>query len=123
MGNSMIQTNEQPAARTRRSPDRGYATVGAVRQNGGSLPTYFCNRDNTEVVWATSARTGRKYLANVSYGYKNQRYYVGANVHKCDEVLARREQADWDREHRQHVAYLAHMDILSLAEMEKELGA
>lgn len=112
----MNQTYEQPAARTRRSPDRGYASVGAVRQGGGSLPTYFCNRDNTEVVWATSARTGRKYLANVSYGYKNQRYYIGANVHKCDEVLARREQADWDREHRQHVAYLVATDQMDALE-------
>lgn len=36
-----------------------------------------------EVVWAESKRTGRKYLANVARGYMDQRFYIGASIHKC----------------------------------------
>jgi hypothetical protein len=67
-----------------------YAGQGAVRQTAGTLKVYVCNACGTEVVWAESKRTGRRYLVNVSKGYLGQRYYVGANVHKCEEILARR---------------------------------
>lgn len=69
-----------------------YAGQGAVRQAGGSLKVYVCNACHSEVVWAESKRTGRKYLVNVSRGYMDQRFYIGSNVHKCDEVLAGRAE-------------------------------
>ena len=60
-----------------------FASVGAVAQTEGSLPVYRHNACGDEVVWATSKRTGRKYLVSVSYGYHGQRFYVGRNVHTC----------------------------------------
>jgi hypothetical protein len=82
--------------RTRRYTDpsgnQPNATPGAVRnQTGGTLPVYVCNACDTHVVWATSARTGRRYLCDVSYGYHGQAFYIGRNVHRCDNVLAQRE--------------------------------
>lgn len=67
----------------------GFASEGAVRQNGGSLPIYVCNECGADVVWATSKRTGRKYLANISHGYNGARFYIGANVHQDDPTDAR----------------------------------
>lgn len=87
---------DKPTARTRRADDGGYATVGAVRQSGGSLPVYCCNTCNQEVVWATSQRTGRKYLCNVSYGYHHNRYYIGADLHDCQKRLAYLAQCSLD---------------------------
>ena len=74
----MTTTNQ----RTRRSPDGHSATGGAVRQDG-PLPIYICNACGNDVVWATSTKTGRKYLANVYRGYLNQRYYVKRSAHQC----------------------------------------
>ena len=84
-----MPTTDMPArpARTTRVPDV-FVGQGAVAQNGGSLPLYRCNTCLAEVVWATSKRTGRKYLANVSRGHLDQRYYIGANVHRCADRLA-----------------------------------
>lgn len=83
-------------SKTTRSRDGMYASQGAVRQHEGSLPIYVCNDCGREVVWATSSKTGRKYLANVSTGYLGQRFYIGASVHRCDrsrtpEALEARE--------------------------------
>lgn len=69
-------------ARTHRAPYGGSASTGAVAQNGGSLPIYICNTCDREVVWATSAQTGRKYLVNVSRGHLGQRLYIGSNIHR-----------------------------------------
>lgn len=74
--------NETKQARTRRG--EGFAGTGAVRQTEGPLPIYVCNACNLEVVWATSRRTGRKYLVNVHRGYLDQRYYIAASIHKCE---------------------------------------
>ena len=74
-------------ARTTRIPNT-HASAGAVRQSSGTLPVYRCNTCHGEVVWAESKRTGRRYLANVSRGYHDQRYYVGADVHDCAPRLA-----------------------------------
>lgn len=81
-------TNNAPARPARTTAlvvdgERITAGVGAVRQGGGRLGVCLCNACGREVVWATSARTGRKYLANVSRGYLDQRFYVGADLHKC----------------------------------------
>ena len=73
---------------TSRVPN-AFAGQGAVRQNGGTLPVYRCGECYGEVVWATSARTGRKYLANVFSGYHRQRYYIGASLH--GKVCAKRK--------------------------------
>lgn len=71
-------------ARTHRSPDGIYASTGAVNQVGGKLPIYVCNDCGRDVVWAESRKTGRKYLANVSRGYSGARFYIAANLHRCD---------------------------------------
>jgi hypothetical protein len=71
-------------ARTRRSPDGIYATPGAVRQHGGSLPIYICTTCQADVVWCESTRTGRRYLVTVRRGYNNQRFYVGNDIHRCE---------------------------------------
>jgi hypothetical protein len=69
-------------ARTRRNPDGMFITGGAQTQDG-SLPAYICNTCNAEVVWATSTRTGRKYLVSVYRGYQGQRFYVKRQPHTC----------------------------------------
>ncbi len=69
--------------KTTRTEDQGYASEGGVRQEG-SLPTYRCNACGAEVVWATSRKTGRKYLVNVKHGYHGQRIYVKADFHPRD---------------------------------------
>ena len=68
--------------RTHRAPYGGFAGQGAVHQNGGSLAIYICNTCDREVVWATSAKTGRKYLVNISLGQGGQRFYIGSNIHR-----------------------------------------
>lgn len=89
-GSSTTCNNEAMAKTTR--IQGSYAGEGAVRQEG-SLPLYQCNACGSEVVWATSNRTGRKYLVAISKGYHDQRFYVKANAHKCGEVLAERSKA------------------------------
>lgn len=69
--------------RTHRSPDGIWATGGAVNQHDGKLPIYVCNACGMDVVWATSKRTGRKYLVNISHGANGFRFYIGANIHRC----------------------------------------
>jgi predicted nucleic acid-binding protein len=93
-----MTTNSNP--RTHRS--NGYASPGAVNQHGGRLPVYVCNACGREVVWCESKRTGRKYLANVTHGYHDQRFYMGNNVHPrdCGEIL----NAQADREYRNRQA-------------------
>lgn len=72
-------------ARTRRNPDGIFITGGAQTQDG-ALAAYLCNTCNVDVVWATSTRTGRKYLVNVHRGHLGQRFYVKHQPHKCQEV-------------------------------------
>lgn len=75
-------------ARTTRVPN-AFAGPGAVRQEG-SLPIYECNACGRQVVWATSSKSGRKYLVDVSKGHLDQRYYNKRNAHDCAKVLERR---------------------------------
>lgn len=63
-----------------------YISGGANYQDG-NLKLYVCNTCRREVVWATSTRTGRKYLANVYQGESNARYYVKASAHECKPAL------------------------------------
>lgn len=78
-----------------------YVGGGAVAQDG-SLKLYTCNTCHHEVVWATSARTGRVYLVNVRRGYLDQRYYVKASAHRCqpaenpEVAQLRTAVAEWD---------------------------
>ncbi len=67
---------------------QAYASPGAVRQHGGSLPIRRCGTCGQDVVWCTSKKTGRKYLVNVSRGYLDQRFYVGSDFHDCAKRLA-----------------------------------
>lgn len=71
-------------ASTYRSQPETWATGGAVTQEG-KLPIYVHAACGQEVVWATSSRTGRKYLVNISRGYLDQRYYNKRNAHHCPE--------------------------------------
>lgn len=75
-------------AKTRRSPDGIFASVGAVNQTGGPLPIYICNGCERDVVWAESKRTGRKYLANVGRAQNGGRFYIAASLHKCPADVA-----------------------------------
>jgi hypothetical protein len=59
-----------------------YISGGANRQDG-QLKLYTCNTCHRLVVWATSARTGKLYLANVYQGESGIRYYVKASAHQC----------------------------------------
>lgn len=72
-------------ARTTRVPNR-FASEGGVRQEG-SLPLYICNGCGREVVWATSTKTGRKYLAScspsASDGPHAGWHYRKHAVHRC----------------------------------------
>lgn len=91
----MTSDQPKPEPRTRRAADGGFAGTGATAQHGGTLPVYVCTRCGKEVVWATSRRTGRKYLANVSHGYLDQRYYVGSSLHSdayCQDLQDRAAQ-------------------------------
>ena len=93
------------ATKTRRSPENIWIGTGAVRQHEGKLPLYLCNTCGAEVVWV-EGKTGRKYLANVSHGYNDARFYIGANIHDCAPALARREEHEWREERDHHFAYL-----------------
>jgi hypothetical protein len=74
--------------RTRRN-DRGtFAGDGAVAQQGPK-PIYDCTTCGREVVWLESKKTGRHYLVNVSKGASGTRYYVSADLHKCDKPFGR----------------------------------
>jgi hypothetical protein len=77
----MTETTTSKPARTTRVPNR-FVGEGAVRQDG-TLPMYVCNTCNGEVVWATSARTGRKYLVNVRRGHLDQSFYMKHDTHTC----------------------------------------
>lgn len=59
-----------------------YATGGAVTQDG-KLKIYSCNTCGQQVVWATSSRTGRMYLVNISHGALGQRFYMKHLTHNC----------------------------------------
>lgn len=72
--------------RTTRVTPIAFATEGGVRQEG-SLPIYRCNCCNRQVVWATSSRTGRRYLVDVQRGRSGQRFYVKAVAHTCPPPL------------------------------------
>ena len=90
--------------------DTLYASPGAVSQRGGSLKVCNCATCGNEIVFPTSARTGRRYPAEVSTGYRGQRFYVGANVHRCAEVMAKRQAAiNTERRGTERVATIADM--------------
>lgn len=70
-------------------------STGAVRgHSGGDTNLYLCNTCHGDVVWATSKRTGRKYLCNARSAYNGSWFFMGNDLHKCDEVLAQRKAAD-----------------------------
>jgi hypothetical protein len=70
--------------------NNAWANTGAVGQHDGSLKIMVCNTCGDQVVWATSKKTGRYYLVNIRSSYHGGRFYMGHDVHKCDEVMARR---------------------------------
>lgn len=73
------------AARTKRNERGTYADGGAVLQEG-KLPIYDCLQCGREVVWATSSKTGRKYLVNIcgSESGSGRKFYRKDSVHRCD---------------------------------------
>jgi hypothetical protein len=84
-----MTTTNRPA-RTQRNARGTYASGGAQHQDG-KLPIYDCNACGAEVVWATSNRTGRKYLANCYQGMNGTRFYVKASPHKCGPAATKVE--------------------------------
>jgi hypothetical protein len=116
---------ENGMSKTTRSRENVWIGTGAVRQHDGKLPLYICNACGSEVVWATSTKTGRVYLANVSHGYNGARYYVAANLHDCARVLAYRDQMDQariDREIQEEDAHAA-IYLMNMEERAHEAGA
>lgn len=85
-----MTNTQQP--RTSRVPNE-FASAGAVNQEG-NLPLYTCNKCHAKVVWATSKKTGRKYL--VTCYRKNSDYvtyfYIKNSIHTdevCNQEIAR----------------------------------
>lgn len=71
---------------SRRSDERPspvWIGEGGCRQEG-KLRLARCKYCGTDIVWATSRRTGRKYPASVWTGQGGARFYVKASPHKCD---------------------------------------
>lgn len=61
---------------------------GGANEQDGKLKLYTCNTCHGEVVWATSTRTGNKYLANVfTSPHSGARFYVKASAHECKPAL------------------------------------
>lgn len=58
-----------------------YAGDGAVAQDG-KLAMYTCACNGQTVVWATSRKTGKKYLVNTTRGAAGQRFYMKNMIHK-----------------------------------------
>lgn len=79
-------TTATKPARTQRLIENGhaiYASDGGVAQEG-PLPIYICNACRSQVVWATSSRTGRKYLVSISHSQSGARFYIKRNAHPRD---------------------------------------
>jgi hypothetical protein len=76
--------------------ENGYpisVSTGGVRgHSGGDTNLYICNTCQSEVVWATSARTGRRYLCNVRRSYNDGRFFMGNDLHNCNEVITERDR-------------------------------
>jgi hypothetical protein len=76
--------------------ENGYpisVSTGGVRgHSGGDTNLYVCNTCQSEVVWATSARTGRRYLCNVRRSYNDGRFFQGNDLHNCNEVITERDR-------------------------------
>ena len=104
----------KPQGRTRRFEYRNggqivkpFADAGAAR--GESLPVYECNRCGRLVVWCTSRKTGRKYLAHTarhtSDGMTVDSWWYNAGSVHTDEAC----QAEQDRKARD-IAHIEEMD-------------
>ncbi len=70
-----------------------FAGPGANSQDG-RLAVHQCLACESEVVWATSRRTGKRYLCDVGRGYMDQRFYVKASAHFATCEQTRSERAD-----------------------------
>lgn len=93
-----------------------YASQGAVRQNGGSLPIRYCRTCHREIVWCESKRTGKSYPVNVTYGYNHNAFYIGANIHRCEDtatlkMVAVSYRAEVDAERSETVAVMREVMI------------
>ena len=62
---------------------QAYAHDGAVAQDG-ALKVYRCGKCKSRVVWATSARTGGKYLVNVFDKKSGGMFYVKNQLHTAE---------------------------------------
>lgn len=71
--------------RTTAAKTNGHATYisGGANTQDGNLKLYTCNTCHRPVVWATSTKSGRVYLADVFEGQSGARYYVKASAHQC----------------------------------------
>ena len=62
---------------------QAYAHDGAVAQDG-ALKVYHCGKCKSRVVWATSTRTGGKYLVNVFDKKSGGMFYVKNQLHTAE---------------------------------------
>lgn len=128
----MTKTTTKPS-RTSRVVRNGFPMSvgpGASAQDG-DLPLYQCNTCHGEVVWATSSRTGRKYLCNVYQGTV-VRYYVKRSVHQCQDRLVPQARnilhdvaMDWQRsasKRNRAVCLGLHAGVLTEAEATAAFG-
>jgi hypothetical protein len=88
-------TNQRRTTKVINNGHPVYVSTGAVRgHSGGTATLHVCNGCQGEVVWATSARTGRRYLCNVRTAANDGRYFMGNDLHSCNEVITYRQTAD-----------------------------
>jgi len=67
-----------------------YASEGAVRQDG-LLPVAECKNCHSQIVWATSKRTGKKYPVNTFRGQGGRLFYIKRAAHTHEECARRAE--------------------------------
>ena len=82
--------------RTVRNARGTYADGGANTQDG-KLPIYDCTTCGAEVVWATSNRTGNKYLVNIRTGASGARFYMKHDIHTCQPANSPEDVALYNR--------------------------
>lgn len=79
-----MTTTSQPRTRSYRDQYGNTATVsGGAQRQDGPLTRMICNGCGHDVVWATSSRTGGKYLVDVLHGVVAD-YYSKRALHRCD---------------------------------------
>lgn len=102
--------------------DNGYASEGAVRQDG-PLAVKVCKNCDSPIVWAKSRKSGKNYPVNVTTGYLGQRFYMKNNFHNCEQVMAQREAIEASATKAEQVAAQHRSDLTEIQAITKECKA